>query len=114
VDAERSGRQGVPTGHQVAAPHEIEQLEGAFGRPLSQEMLLRWWTAKEALGKARGSGLVGVNRLELVASGVDSWAPVIDSQAVWHLKSLLVEPGRWASVACRRRFVLCWKRRPHG
>jgi 4'-phosphopantetheinyl transferase len=109
VDAERSGRRPVPTGHHVAAPGEIERLESSFGRPIPQNLLAQWWTAKEAVGKARGSGLVGMDRLPLVP-GSGSWCPVVDSHVVWHVRSLAVGAHGVASVACRRPFVADWKR----
>jgi 4'-phosphopantetheinyl transferase len=111
VDAERSGSHPVPTGHQVAAPGEIEQLERSFGSPLPQGLLSRWWTAKEAVGKARGSGLIGMNGLRLVPLGTGSWCPVIDSHESWHVETFAAGSGGVASVACERQFRLHWERR---
>lgn len=51
------------------------------------------WVAREALGKARGSGLVGVRDLQVGQASRSRWCRVVDGAERWQVRLLDVGPG---------------------
>lgn len=51
----------------------------------------RAWVAKEAVGKVRGSGLIGVRELAAAPATAGAWRPVPDGEHTWQVR--LVDPG---------------------
>lgn len=84
----------------VLAQQELETAR--LGGGLGARQLFQWWTAKEAVGKARGSGLVGVSAVQLAVAPSGGWQPIIDGDRTWYAWPIDVGPGHAASLVTAR------------
>ncbi len=69
----------------------------ALGASPDASRLMQAWVAKEALGKARGSGVVGVHSLSVAPLPAGVWRSVADGRRTWQVRLLDVGAG-WAGA----------------
>lgn len=100
MEAPRRIRDPVGLAARFFTPAEREHVERAPA-DRRERRFLELWTAKEAVLKATGRGLAGLEEVELMfgPGGAPSWA--IASGEPWEVRGFEAAPGHVAAVAAR-------------
>lgn len=85
----------------LCSPAELTML--AQAGPTSPRAFLETWVAKEAVGKARESGLLGLCALPVAPASAGEWRRVPDGADEWQVRLIDVGPDHVGAIATRWR-----------